>query len=96
MNPEELDALEARLAYVCRHLPGKGTAADALAAIRSIRQQLATAQTDALKLAAGIAADRHCRWQAMGDDCPVNDDASACQDIAGAILAMIPKEAKHA
>ena len=64
--------------------------------VAALKAQLATAQADALKLAAGIAADRHCRWQAMGDDCPVNDDASACQDIAGAILAMIPKEAKHA
>ncbi|MBD9529021.1 hypothetical protein [Paracoccus sp. PAR01] len=42
---------------------------------------------------ADVARDRHKTWHAIGPGCLVDDDASACSDIAAAILARGKKEA---
>jgi hypothetical protein len=50
----------------------------------------------AVEGAAIVARDRYMVWGREGDDCEVNCDFTACQDIAAAIRALTPADHKAA
>lgn len=57
-------------------------------AIEALQAQLAEVRDKALEDAAQTAETRHGVWLGLGADCLVDDDISACSDIATAIRAM--------
>jgi predicted phosphoribosyltransferase len=50
--------------------------------------QVQRARDDALEEAAQTASERHLAWQDQAGACLVDDDISACSDIAAAIRAL--------
>jgi hypothetical protein len=61
---------------------------EAADAIEALQAQLADERDKALEEAAQTAETRHGVWLGLGADCLVDDDISACSDIAAAIRAM--------
>ncbi len=61
---------------------------EAADAIEALQAQLAEVRDKALEDAAQTAETRHGVWLGLGADCLVDDDISACSDIATAIRAM--------
>ena len=61
---------------------------EAADAIEALQARLDEVRDKALEDAAQTAETRHGVWLGLGADCLVDDDISACSDIAAAIRAM--------